>query len=61
MAAHEAARHGTTQEIAAIRAAHERYKREQRESVADAPPSFGWGRPMRISIFSWRRRATIQH
>jgi len=43
MAAHEAARHGTTQEIAAIRAAHERYKREQRESVADAPPSFRLG------------------
>lgn len=43
MAAHEAARNGTAEEIAAIRAAHERYKREQSESSNDAPPSFRLG------------------
>jgi DNA-binding GntR family transcriptional regulator len=43
MAAHEAARHGTVDEIAAIRAAHERYKREQSDSRNGAPPSFRLG------------------
>ena len=42
MAAHEAARQGTTAEIAAIRASHERYVRSQTEST-DAPPSYRMG------------------
>lgn len=42
MAAHEAARHGTPEEIVAIRESHERYMRAYAESVG-APPSYRMG------------------